>query len=206
MEHRAAGVASAASGGDRHIDCTERHARSSRVASPQSLEDDLPENSVSWRSSARHEGRGSQTSATTTALIAVGGTLAGAGITAWVERTRIADADRHRNHEQRARAAMDFLEAYDAYRRDPRDEKHHADRSAADRSARRLADVVRRMELFFNSSIADLAKEAQSAVDQVRAGSASDEVAIKARDAVTDAMKRQLEPSIGPWWKNFRRP
>lgn len=101
---------------------------------------------------------------------------------------------------------MDFLEAYDAYRRDLRDEKRHGDRSAADRSARGLADVVRRVELFFNSCVADLAEEAQSAADHVRDGSASDEVAIKARDAVTDAMKRQLEPSIRPWWKNFGRP
>jgi hypothetical protein len=144
-------------------------------------------------------------SATTTALIAVGGTLAGAGITAWVERTRIADADRHRNHEQRARAAMDFLEAYDAYRRDLRDDRHHVDPPAADRSARKLADVVRRVELFFNAPVTDVAKEAQSAIDQVRAGSASDEVAIKARDAVSDAMKRQLEPSFRPWWKSFGR-
>src|SRR5437868_15030708 len=107
-------------------------------------------------------------STTATALIAVGGALAGTGISLWAERKRVADADRHRNHEQRAKTAMDFLEAYDAYRRDLRDGKHLSDRAAADRSARKLADVVRRVELFFDDSVAVLADEAQGAVDKVK--------------------------------------
>lgn len=135
----------------------------------------------------------------TTSLIAVGGTLVGtlgaSVLAVWAERKRVADAERYRNHEQRARLAMDFLVAFDEFRRAIK----YDYKGDLDRTARHLADVVHRLDLFFDESVGTLAKEAQAQIDAAKQTSGQDrdsqlKNAEKARDEVSAAMKRQLEP------------
>ncbi len=137
----------------------------------------------------------------TTTFIAVGGTLVGtlgaSVISLWAERKRVGDAERYRNHEQRARLAMDFLVAFDAFRRAIKYEQ--TDR--LDSTARDLADVVHRIDLFFDESVSKLARQAQTEVDLAKPKDGQDRddqlsTAEHARDQVIAAMKRQLEPRI----------
>lgn len=133
----------------------------------------------------------------TSSVIAVAGALAGAligsGFAFASERKRAADADKYRNHAQRADAAVDFLKAIDCFRRDVKDRK-----SAADQSGRDLADVIGRVALFFDDDVVELARRAQAAADGARTSKNRERLladSATARDAARAEMKKRLEPS-----------
>ena len=163
---------------------------------------------------------------TTTALIvAAAAPVAAAGIVGGLaflgERKRANDADRYRNHELRAKAAVDFLEAFDAFRRAVRDEPKAAALSGdpdseAARRGQELAAVVGRVDLFFDDGVVNLAKCAQKKAAWARDPTkppkdsppgctvpARDkltrdvllEQAEDARDRARARMERRLEPS-----------
>jgi hypothetical protein len=147
-----------------------------------------------------------------TALVAGGFVVLGALITQTVtfllerrrageadklERRRAAEADRWRDHEQRARAAEDFLVRFDAYRRDVRDRPDRSDNSGRD-----LKDAVGRVKLFFEDDVVTLAKTAQSTVykamkDEQRKSFLLDRAETE-REHVIDAMRRTLRSPPRP--------
>jgi hypothetical protein len=158
------------------------------------------------------------------APVAAAGTVGGLALLG--ERKRAADADRYRNHELRVKAASDFLEAFDAFRRAVRDEPENDLSSGADSKAVRrgqeLADVVGRVDLFFDDDVVNLAKCAQKKADWARDPQrrpkdlppgcgvpAADELtrdgllkqAEHARDCARAGMKRRLEPTPRKRWK-----
>lgn len=134
---------------------------------------------------------------TAVALAGVASTLvtALAGIFAayLAERKRAADADRHRNHEQRAKAAMEYLLAVDAYRRDV----DHENWPDAIQSGRRLEDVLGRAELFFDDDVVQQARRAQQKIVEARDAperrASLIEQAKHERDLAKKAMRFRLE-------------
>jgi hypothetical protein len=129
------------------------------------------------------------------AVFAIVGTVVGGLIsfttTAWAERRRSREARAFRNHPERARTAMDYLVAFDNYRRSIREyDPAHVE------LARTHAAMLERMRLFFDEPVTKAAERAggyllaMSKNESMRAS--EEEKAIAARKETTKAMRVQL--------------
>lgn len=123
------------------------------------------------------------------------GSLFGLVYSYLAERKRVADANRYRNHEQRAQAAVDFLEKLNAYRRDVRERK-----ARSTESGQELEDVLGAIALFFDKNVVEFARSAQSTVNEAKKEQNGEhrerllKLAVAQRDRAMQEMRHRLEP------------
>jgi hypothetical protein len=147
------------------------------------------------------------------AVFALVGTVVGGLIsfttTAWAEWRRSREARAFRNHPERARTAMDYLVAFDNWRRGIRDD----DSSAYVELSRMHASAISRMRLFFDQSVIDAAERAGRRLlemhemygnEQVR--KSKEDEAIKDRNETIRAMRVQLGEGKSLAHRPSRRP
>jgi hypothetical protein len=130
------------------------------------------------------------------AVFALVGTIVGGLIsfttTAWAERRRAQETRAFRNHPERARTAMDFLVAFDNFRRAVR-----TNDPAQVELSRTHAETRARMGLFFDKSVTEAADTAGQYLVDAMGKSESERRSANAkakdgRDKTIEAMRVQL--------------
>jgi hypothetical protein len=146
------------------------------------------------------------------AVFALVGTVVGGLIsfttTTWAEWRRSREARAFRNHPERASTAMDYLVAFDNWRRCIRDN----DSSTYVELSRLHAAAISRMSLFFDQSVIDAAEQANERLLEMRKMYSNEQVrkskedeAIKGRDETVREMRVQLGERTSLAHRNRRK-
>jgi hypothetical protein len=130
------------------------------------------------------------------ALVALAGTVVGGIIsftaTAWTEKRRLADTRAFRNYAERVRAATEYLNTFDSYRRCIRDGRG----SECNELARAHSSAIVLLELFFDPSIRQAAEEARDCLNRMNANpserKSGDREAQVARAKVIEKLREPL--------------
>jgi hypothetical protein len=130
------------------------------------------------------------------AVLTLIGTVLGGVIsftaTAWSERRRLADTRAFRNYEEQVRAATEYVNTFDDFRRCIRD----GGGSKCNELARAHSSAIILLELFFDPSVRQAAEEARDCLNHMNANPSArrhgDKVAQAARDKVIKEFRKPL--------------
>jgi hypothetical protein len=116
--------------------------------------------------------------------------------TAWAERHRSQEARAFRNHAEQQRVAVEYLAAFNGYRRCIRD----GDQGCVE-LARLHASAIDLLGLYFDKPVVELTEKAAACLQQMKDNpsvrQSGNKRAIEAREEVKSAMRKQLDEGGG---------